>query len=273
MSDIEKLDLASETQRLRERVADAALAEASQLRAIISILCDALASTPAPTRAEAEAWLRAGEPVRGALAVPAEPDYSGLCAAPSCEGHCGYAHARGCEAVREYLADHAIHQRDAETARANAAERERDEARAALKRRDEEDAEAMAALGGALSPEEFGGYVSRLDKAEASAAMLREALEQWARAVGDFRAGVSGSAWADAADTKLLAFVKSAATPSEWLAERDRAIAEQMARRLDGLLAAPLASDDFKEGVRRATVLVRHEATTTPLDALLGGKS
>lgn len=35
-----------------------------------------------------------------------EPDYSGLCAAPSCEGHCGYVHARGCEAVREYLADH-----------------------------------------------------------------------------------------------------------------------------------------------------------------------
>lgn len=66
----------------------------------------ALASTPAPTRAEAEAWLRAGEPVRGALAVPAEPDYSGLCSAPSCEGHCGYVHARGCEAVREYLADH-----------------------------------------------------------------------------------------------------------------------------------------------------------------------
>lgn len=66
----------------------------------------ALASTPEPTRAEAEAWLRAGEPVRGALAVPAEPDYSGLCAAPSCEGHCGYVHARGCEAVREYLADH-----------------------------------------------------------------------------------------------------------------------------------------------------------------------
>ena len=66
----------------------------------------ALASTPTPTRAEAEAWLRAGEPVRGALAVPAEPDYSGLCSAPSCEGHCGYVHARGCEAVREYLADH-----------------------------------------------------------------------------------------------------------------------------------------------------------------------
>lgn len=66
----------------------------------------ALAATPAPTRAEAEAWLRAGEPVRGALAVPAEPDYSGLCSAPSCEGHCGYVHARGCEAVREYLADH-----------------------------------------------------------------------------------------------------------------------------------------------------------------------
>lgn len=35
-----------------------------------------------------------------------EHDYSGLCAAPSCEGHCGYVHARGCEAVREYLADH-----------------------------------------------------------------------------------------------------------------------------------------------------------------------
>ena len=66
----------------------------------------ALASTPAPTRAEAEAWLRAGEPVRGGLAAPAEPDYSGLCSAPSCEGHCGYVHARGCEAVREYLADH-----------------------------------------------------------------------------------------------------------------------------------------------------------------------
>lgn len=46
-------------------------------------LGDALASSPSPTL-----------------------DYSGLCSAPSCEGHCGYAHARGCEAVREYLADH-----------------------------------------------------------------------------------------------------------------------------------------------------------------------
>lgn len=83
MNDAEKTAMTSEIERLRERVADAALAEASQLRAIISILCDALASTPAP-----------------------EHDYSGLCAAPSCEGHCGYVHARGCEAVREYLADH-----------------------------------------------------------------------------------------------------------------------------------------------------------------------
>lgn len=66
-----------------ERERDAARAEVSQLRATISILCDALAATPAPTH-----------------------DYSGLCAAPSCEGHCGYAHARGCEAVREYLTDH-----------------------------------------------------------------------------------------------------------------------------------------------------------------------
>lgn len=33
-------------------------------------------------------------------------DYSGLCSAPSCGGHCGYAHARGCEAIREYLAEH-----------------------------------------------------------------------------------------------------------------------------------------------------------------------
>ena len=45
-----------------------------------------------------------------AAALPSTPapthDYSGLCAAPSCEGHCGYVHARGCEAVREYLADH-----------------------------------------------------------------------------------------------------------------------------------------------------------------------
>ena len=39
-------------------------------------------------------------------APSAEPDYSGLCYAPECGGHCGYVHARGCEAIREYLADH-----------------------------------------------------------------------------------------------------------------------------------------------------------------------
>lgn len=92
-------------------VADAQAASVEEVRVrhinkVRERILSALASTPAPTRAEAEAWLRAGEPVRGALAVPAEPDYSGLCAAPSCEGHCGYVHARGCEAVREYLADH-----------------------------------------------------------------------------------------------------------------------------------------------------------------------
>lgn len=37
---------------------------------------------------------------------PEGPDYSGLCSAPECGGHCGYVHARGCEAIREYLADH-----------------------------------------------------------------------------------------------------------------------------------------------------------------------
>lgn len=102
MSDIEKLDLASENQRLRERVAELE----AQVRALRVALVElrgfcvanlhtlrlyevrnafdtALAATPAPTH-----------------------DYSGLCAAPSCEGHCGYVHARGCEAVREYLADH-----------------------------------------------------------------------------------------------------------------------------------------------------------------------
>jgi len=41
-----------------------------------------------------------------ASAPTSEPDYSGLCSAPECGGHCGFAHARGCEAVREYLADH-----------------------------------------------------------------------------------------------------------------------------------------------------------------------
>lgn len=117
----------AEIRDLRARL-DAALAQVEELREALAhqrvsgdcaldwshckegckaeALLVALASTPAPTRAEAEAWLRAGEPVRGALAVPAEHDYSGLCAAPSCEGHCGYVHARGCEAVREYLADH-----------------------------------------------------------------------------------------------------------------------------------------------------------------------
>ena len=51
---------------------------------------------------------RFAAPIRAALAATPAPthDYSGLCAAPSCEGHCGYVHARGCEAVREYLADH-----------------------------------------------------------------------------------------------------------------------------------------------------------------------
>lgn len=30
----------------------------------------------------------------------------GLCSAQDCGGHCGYVHAVGCEAIREYLADH-----------------------------------------------------------------------------------------------------------------------------------------------------------------------
>ena len=39
-------------------------------------------------------------------AEPEGPDYSGLCSAPECGGHCGYVHAVGCEAIREYLAEH-----------------------------------------------------------------------------------------------------------------------------------------------------------------------
>ena len=39
-------------------------------------------------------------------AEPEGPDYSGLCSAPECGGHCGFAHAVGCEAIREYLAEH-----------------------------------------------------------------------------------------------------------------------------------------------------------------------
>lgn len=39
-------------------------------------------------------------------AEPEGPDYSGLCSAPECGGHCGYTHAVGCEVIREYLAEH-----------------------------------------------------------------------------------------------------------------------------------------------------------------------
>jgi hypothetical protein len=39
-------------------------------------------------------------------AEPEGPDYSGLCSAPECGGHCGYVHAVGCEVIREYLAEH-----------------------------------------------------------------------------------------------------------------------------------------------------------------------
>ena len=56
----------------------------------------------------AEVADRIAQAAQSALASTLVPthDYSGLCAAPSCKGHCGYVHARGCEAVREYLADH-----------------------------------------------------------------------------------------------------------------------------------------------------------------------
>ena len=58
---------------------------------------------------ESEARMRAAL-ARAALSAPAPepsgPDYSGLCSAPECGGHCGYVHARGCEAIREYLAEH-----------------------------------------------------------------------------------------------------------------------------------------------------------------------
>jgi hypothetical protein len=46
------------------------------------------------------------------------------------------------------------------------AQRERDEAREELKRRSEEDAELDDAIGEALSPDAFSGYVSKLEKAE-----------------------------------------------------------------------------------------------------------
>ena len=58
---------------------------------------------------ESEARMRAAL-ARAALSAPAPepsgPDYSGLCSAPECGGHCGYVHGRGCEAIREYLAEH-----------------------------------------------------------------------------------------------------------------------------------------------------------------------
>ncbi len=100
---------------------DAALAQVATLREALRGLLDALGgefasedeisihdfdSSADYTRALIE--VRAVHKALAALASTPAPthDYSGLCAAPSCEGHCGYVHARGCEAVREYLADH-----------------------------------------------------------------------------------------------------------------------------------------------------------------------
>jgi hypothetical protein len=42
---------------------------------------------------------------------------------------------------------------------------------------------------------------------------------------------------------------------------------EEQARRVDSLLSKPLASEDFKEGVRQSAARVRSEPTSTTLDA------
>ena len=45
------------------------------------------------------------------------------------------------------------------------------------------------------------------------------------------------------------------------------ALKEEEARRVESLLSTPCASEDFKEGVRRAAAKIRSERSVTPLDA------
>lgn len=95
-----------------ERLACEARADAARLREALKWSLDELDAAPFDPDEHSQdavtARWRATEMARAALASAPidEPDYSGLCSAPECGGHCGYVHARGCEAIREYLADH-----------------------------------------------------------------------------------------------------------------------------------------------------------------------
>lgn len=91
-----------------ERERDAAKADAARLREALERYGD---HHPCCDYAERALYEDCACGFRAALASapsaePAGPDYSGLCSAPECGGHCGYVHAVGCEAIREYLAEH-----------------------------------------------------------------------------------------------------------------------------------------------------------------------
>lgn len=90
-----------------------AKADAARLREAMERLIEDVACLPVDfcdedeEREAEEVLVRARATLASApSAEPEGPDYSGLCSAPECGGHCGYTHAVGCEAIREYLAEH-----------------------------------------------------------------------------------------------------------------------------------------------------------------------
>ena len=96
--------------RTAERERDEARESEARMRAALEDVRDDLAVVRRSAHADvADSYAAHALGIAEAtLSAPAPegPDYSGLCSAPECGGHCGFAHARGCEAIREYLAEH-----------------------------------------------------------------------------------------------------------------------------------------------------------------------
>ena len=106
-----------------------------------------------------------------------------------------------------------------------------------------------------------------LTESRASEARMREALEKLESGVWD-RLYAEGPLSKEYAQS-IAKQVKDAlsAPVSDWLAARDRRVAEVMIHRVEALRAVPLASADFLAGIERVVKTLRSPPTTTAVDA------